>query len=391
MRSETIWRETLRLVRPGRGGRTASSVLNARASACCWWRRIPSDEWWAMCVRQADLLVVVAAVRCAVSDAPPLGRTQVGPRAGRARQPRGDVRDWQAALGAYRITQATGPLPAAVRPVAARVAGRSVGVVMGGGGARAFAHLGVLMELEAAGIVVDRVAGASQGPSSPPPTRGGSTPRPAPTSATRSSSATTPTTTTGYHRVDGEGPQDRAGAAPTPDRIHIEELPRTFRCVSTDLQTRAPYVHRTGDLTSAVMASISIPGLFPPRRDGQRLLVDGGVLANLPVQRADGAGRGPDRRREHRPGRGCPAAVGGRGGCGATEGPHSGAGGDTDALDVHRQRRRGAGSAATRGPSSCRRRRWAWGSSSSTSWTGWWSPVGRRAALLVEEAGHLLR
>ena len=56
-----------------------------------------------------------------------------------------------------------------------------------------------------------------------------------------------------------------------------------FRCVSTDLQNRAPFVHRTGDLTSAVMASVSIPGLFPPRRDGQHLLVDGGVLANLPV------------------------------------------------------------------------------------------------------------
>jgi predicted acylesterase/phospholipase RssA len=65
--------------------------------------------------------------------------------------------------------------------------------------------------------------------------------------------------------------------------IGIEELPRLFRCVSTDLQTRKPYVHRTGDLTSAVMSSISIPGLFPPRRDGQRLLADGGVLDNLPV------------------------------------------------------------------------------------------------------------
>ena len=53
--------------------------------------------------------------------------------------------------------------------------------------------------------------------------------------------------------------------------------------MSTDLQTRTPYVHRTGDLTLAVMSSISIPGLFPPRRDGQRLLVDGGVLDNLPV------------------------------------------------------------------------------------------------------------
>jgi predicted acylesterase/phospholipase RssA len=75
--------------------------------------------------------------------------------------------------------------------------------------------------------------------------------------------------------------------------IHIEELPRQFRCVSTDLQSRTTYVHRTGDLTSAVMSSISIPGLFPPRRDGERLLVDGGVLDNLPVRALTERDEGP--------------------------------------------------------------------------------------------------
>jgi predicted acylesterase/phospholipase RssA len=75
--------------------------------------------------------------------------------------------------------------------------------------------------------------------------------------------------------------------------VHIEELPRLFRCVSTDLQTRRPYVYRTGDLASAVMSSVSIPGLFPPRRDGQRLLVDGGVLSNLPVETLTERDEGP--------------------------------------------------------------------------------------------------
>ncbi len=75
--------------------------------------------------------------------------------------------------------------------------------------------------------------------------------------------------------------------------IHIEELPRQFRCVSTDLQSRTAYIHRDGDLTSAVMSSISIPGLFPPRRDGERLLVDGGVLDNLPVRALTERDEGP--------------------------------------------------------------------------------------------------
>lgn len=50
-----------------------------------------------------------------------------------------------------------------VRPLAARIAGRSIGLVLGGGGARGFAHLGVLDELERVGVTIDRFAGTSMG------------------------------------------------------------------------------------------------------------------------------------------------------------------------------------------------------------------------------------
>ena len=50
-----------------------------------------------------------------------------------------------------------------IQRTARRLAGRSVGIVLSGGGARAFAHIGVLEELEAAGLVIDRVAGVSMG------------------------------------------------------------------------------------------------------------------------------------------------------------------------------------------------------------------------------------
>jgi predicted acylesterase/phospholipase RssA len=204
------------------------------------------------------------------------------------------VRAWQSALDAYRITQAMGPLPAAVRPIAARIAGRSVGVVMGGGGARAFAHLGVLMELESAGITVDRVAGASQGAIMAAAYARGFD---AQTCADLCyeefvrnnpyNDYTVPTVSMVKGRKTERALRRRLTG------IHIEELPRMFRCVSTDLQTRSPYVHRTGDLTSAVMSSASIPGLFPPRRDGQRILVDGGVLDNLPVHALTERDEGP--------------------------------------------------------------------------------------------------
>lgn len=50
-----------------------------------------------------------------------------------------------------------------MRALAARLTGRSVGLVLGGGGARGFAHVGVLEVLEEAGIHVDRLAGTSMG------------------------------------------------------------------------------------------------------------------------------------------------------------------------------------------------------------------------------------
>ena len=245
----------------------------------------PAAPWWTACVRQADLLIVVADSGTAISPDLDLGRhgcdlVLVGPAPGGAQ-----VRAWNEALGAWRITAATGALSSDLRPVAARIARRSVGVVMAGGGARAFAHLGVLEVLEDAGIAVDRVAGASQGSIVAAAYATGVNARTATEMCYEEfvrqnpyNDYTVPTTSL----VRGRRTEKALRRQLT--GIHIEELPRQFRCVSTDLQSRSTYVHRSGELTSAVMSSISIPGLFPPRRDGDRLLVDGGVLDNLPVR-----------------------------------------------------------------------------------------------------------
>jgi predicted acylesterase/phospholipase RssA len=74
----------------------------------------------------------------------------------------------------------------------------------------------------------------------------------------------------------------------------IEELPMRFFCVSCDLVAREVVVHRRGLLREALYASMAIPGVFPPvpTRD-ERLLVDGGVLDNLPVATMASAGEGP--------------------------------------------------------------------------------------------------
>jgi NTE family protein len=63
----------------------------------------------------------------------------------------------------------------------------------------------------------------------------------------------------------------------------IEQLPLNYFCVSADLMSGDTVVHRLGSLREAVFASGALPGLAPPTPYGGRLLVDGGVLNNLPV------------------------------------------------------------------------------------------------------------
>lgn len=64
----------------------------------------------------------------------------------------------------------------------------------------------------------------------------------------------------------------------------FDRLPRRFRAVATDLETGQPVVLGRGDLVTAIRASLSAPGLFTPVEHEGRLLVDGGVAENLPIQ-----------------------------------------------------------------------------------------------------------
>ena len=64
--------------------------------------------------------------------------------------------------------------------------------------------------------------------------------------------------------------------------IRIEDLWINYFCVSTDLTVAELRLHTSGSLFRAIRASVSIPGILAPVIDGDRLLVDGGVVNNLP-------------------------------------------------------------------------------------------------------------
>ncbi len=63
----------------------------------------------------------------------------------------------------------------------------------------------------------------------------------------------------------------------------FNDLPIPFRCVSTELISGKAYVFQSGSLSDAMRATISIPGVFAPVRQGEKIFVDGGMVDNLPT------------------------------------------------------------------------------------------------------------
>jgi len=63
----------------------------------------------------------------------------------------------------------------------------------------------------------------------------------------------------------------------------IEDLPIPFFCISSNLSQARMVVHERGPLSRAIRASVALPGVLPPAVDDDHLVIDGGILNNLPV------------------------------------------------------------------------------------------------------------
>lgn len=176
--------------------------------------------------------------------------------------------------------------------LARHLLGRSLGLVLGGGGAKALSQIGVLRAMAEAGIAVDLVGGTSMGSAIGAlvasgldhreiarlmrdmvrlrPFRGITYPILALLSGRR------------LNRVINQLFADR----------RIEDLWLRYFCVSCNLSRLAVAVHESGPLSLWVRASSAIPGIMPPALDNGELHVDGALLNNLPadVMRRIGAG-----------------------------------------------------------------------------------------------------
>jgi predicted acylesterase/phospholipase RssA/CRP-like cAMP-binding protein len=164
-----------------------------------------------------------------------------------------------------------------------RITGRGLGLVLGGGGARGFAHIGVFRALAECGVAVDLVGGTSMGAILSATFAMGLDYQDTLKLARELASPLKlfdPTMPVVSFFASGKVTQ-------VLERIfgdtQIEDLWMPCFCVSSNLTHAVAMIHRRGPLWQAVRASMAIPGIFSPILADGDLLVDGCVLDNLPI------------------------------------------------------------------------------------------------------------
>jgi EmrB/QacA subfamily drug resistance transporter len=188
----------------------------------------------------------------------------------------------------------TGERAADVERVARRLSGRSVGVVLSGGGARAFSHIGVLEELTYAGLTIDRVLGVSMGAFVGALFAMGLDCDEIDARCFEEWVQRRPLgdyTLPRHSLIRGE--RVKAALRRTFENVAIEELPRSFMCGCTELRSGRFVLQRYGPLWETVGFSMCLPVIAPPQIRGREMFIDGSLVDNLPVATMADLGEGP--------------------------------------------------------------------------------------------------
>ena len=254
------------------------------------------SAWTSRCLRQADRILIVASAEADPALSPieeELLLTESGRATARKelvllqpdrqRMPTGTAR-WLAAREITRHHHVHLHTPADFARLARFLTGRAVGVALGGGGARGFAHIGVLRALTELGVPIDCIGGTSMG---------------AVIGAQHALGWDYPTMVEKNRQgwIEFQPMRDytlpivalltgrKAVAALKMmcGETRIEDLWTNFFCVTSNLTSGEVMAHREGLLRKYLRASTSVPGIAPPVPDQGSLLVDGAALNNLPA------------------------------------------------------------------------------------------------------------
>ncbi|HJT81464.1 MAG TPA: patatin-like phospholipase family protein, partial [Chthoniobacterales bacterium] len=252
-----------------------------------------ATDWTASCIRQADRLIFVAD-----ADATPVlneiesklqtpRNALISPRRDlvilRRENNKPVAAAWLAARQVDVHHNINKSSDADYDRLARLIAGKAIGLVLSGGGARSFAHIGVIQAITELGLPIDMIGGTSMGALIGALTAFGFSPERI-------------IKVCRYIFIE-RGIWDftlPVVSLLTPRRvtasldsifsdIAIEDLPKNYYCISTDLTAGDVAVHRSGPLVKWLKASISIPGIAPPVIHQGKLFFDGGILNNLPV------------------------------------------------------------------------------------------------------------
>jgi NTE family protein len=286
-------------------GRT-ELVWDARASdhTAAWFNRIEENNdfvvyvahwtasgWTRQCCRQADVILLLAPAASKPSPWPTgVAETAVARggcvelallHTGSTIQP-GVAAAWLAMFPVIQHHHVCGT--ADISRIARLLTRRGVGLVLSGGGARGFAHLGIIRALREAQVPIDFVGGASIGAIIAAGVAMGWSDEEMRLRYRRSFVDTNPVNDytlpfialTRGRKVSRLLEREYGTAT-------IEDLPLPYFCVSANLTTRRSLEHRSGLVAQALRASVAIPGIMPPVFHPSGVLVDGAAINNLPV------------------------------------------------------------------------------------------------------------
>ena len=259
------------------------------------------EPWLLRCLRQADRILVLASA----NDEPQMnaallalqGQQRLAPVELVLLRPEGDssphTSAWCKATRARAHYYVRAGSADDLAALARQTTGRGIGLVLGGGGARGFAHIGLMRAMEQLQIHVDVVGGTSMGAFVA-----------AMVACDFDSVEMTyiaRETFVNHNYLNDytlprvsliRGQRFHARLQAVFGARRIEELRRTFYCISTNLSTGHPVVHDYGGLATWVGTSMSVPGVAPPIAWEGDLLCDGGVVNNLPTDVMRGLERG---------------------------------------------------------------------------------------------------
>jgi NTE family protein len=274
---------------------------------------VGDTAWCKLCLRQADRIWLLA--RADARPSSPLLPDDTSParqfrfvdvvliRHGAVRQAAAAL-EWIEAADAARVFSWSETADRDCARLARTMAGLSVGLVLSGGGARAYAHIGAVRAIREARLPIDFVGGTSMGAVVAACVAMGWDDEEIERRIWKAFVESNPladyilpvVSLTSGRRVD-DRLEEHFGQA------RIEDMSLPFFCVSTNLTAGAFRVHRTGVVRHALRASIALPGILPPVVEDDAIMVDGAVLNNFPVDVMQDLHRGPnigvDVAREH--------------------------------------------------------------------------------------------